>query len=345
MTIRVFLCSALLALSASAQTLMPARQVSASTSAWTKIAPTQATAQAAFDWVDANWMAVDPSAWVSLPTNANDAQAALDWIDGAWGAANTNAWLFMDPTSATFQATFDWLDGWFASMGASNGFLKGTNVAGAVFNPTNGTWEGLGNMPGTNIAGAVYDPSSSAWTGLGNMPGTNVFWSAYDANSKTWTQMNFGTNLFACSLTAGASGDGVYILTNGASGSYILLEDEIDGVVDPGGWYDSDRHEVVLPVDGTYQMQFWSKSYGCHTHPIATNSANDGWFQIGSGDWGTPLAGNNSSMCGWSVVQSFPSGTVFRVGLKPDRALSATNGVDWALWRFYLVGPPQEAFE
>ena len=157
--------------------------------------------------------------------------------------------------------------------------------------------------------------------------------------------MNFGTNLFACSLNAGAAGDGVSVLTNGASGVYILFEDEIDGVVDPGGWYDSDRHEVVLPADGTYQMQFWCSSCGCHARPIATNSANAGWFQIGSGDWGTPLAGNNSSMCGWNVVQSFPSGTVFRVGVTPDRALSATNRIDWAQWRFFLVGPPQEAFE
>lgn len=335
MTIRVFLCSALLALSASAQTLVPARQVSASTNAWTKIAQTQATAQAAFDWVDANWMAVDPSAWVSLPTNANDAQAALDWIDGAWGAANTNAWFFMDPTSATFQATFDWLDGWFVSMGASNGFLKGTNVAGAVFNPTNGTWEGLGNMPGTNVAGATYNPTNKTWEGLGTMPGTNVFW-ATNANG-TWTLLNMSSNLHACVVGAGAAG-GSPVLTNGSSGAHIRLDDEIDQIVsDPGGWWDDGDDEMVLPVDGEYEFLFWAKAANCHVRPTATNDASEGYFQIGSGEWGTPVAGTAIGM--WSVRQTFDAGTRFQFYVLPDATLNSTTRVDIVLYHVYLVGP------
>lgn len=105
MTIRIFLCSLLLALSASAQTRMPAHQVSANSTGWTSVVPTNGTVQ-----------------------------GALDWIDGNWPAVSTNGWLFLAPTARTAQAAFDWIDGY----AGGDGLLKGTNIVG--FSYSDGQW-------------------------------------------------------------------------------------------------------------------------------------------------------------------------------------------------------------
>lgn len=145
MTIRIFLFALLLAFSASAQTLMPARQVSANTNGWTSVAPTATTAQASFDWIDLNWMRVSTNAWSVLRpvgptvqfsfdfidgwlqtnamldsddwnyllggTNSGKVypQPVADWIDAYMGINSTN-WVFLDPTQETSQATFDFID-------------------------------------------------------------------------------------------------------------------------------------------------------------------------------------------------------------------------------------------
>ena len=187
MTIRISLFALLLAFSASAsaQTLLPARQVSVSTNAWTNLVPSAATLQPTLDWIDANWMRIDASAWTAIPTNPATAQEALDWIDGNWDSVSTNSWTFISPAAATGQASLDFLDSWFSSSGAANGFLVGTNIANAVWNPTSKTWEGLGNMPGTNLVGATY--SNGQWyvdaAALGAPGvGTNYF-IAYDGTA------------------------------------------------------------------------------------------------------------------------------------------------------------------
>ena len=192
----VFIAALLLALPAFAQTLLPARQVSVNTNgtAWTSIAPTATTAQASFDWIDANWGALDASGFATMPTNLSTYQLAFDWLDANLDPGlSTNAWLFLKPSNATSQATFDfidaymgidtndwgylaptastvqatftWLDGWASGVGTGP-FISGTNIAGATYNETNLTWEGLGNMPGTNIAGFTYSTSTMAWTDI-----------------------------------------------------------------------------------------------------------------------------------------------------------------------------------
>ena len=108
MTIRISLFALLLAFSASAsaQTPLPARQVSVSTNAWTSLSPSAATAQAALDFIDANWQ---PDLVVSN-------------------------WSFLAPSGTTAQATFDFLDGY----AGTNGLLKGTNIVGFTF--ADGQW-------------------------------------------------------------------------------------------------------------------------------------------------------------------------------------------------------------
>lgn len=79
--------SFLLSVPCLAQTLMPARQVSVSTNAWTNLSPSAATAQAALDWADANWRdgVVDTSEWATIEAELPTVQGALDWLDGEAG--------------------------------------------------------------------------------------------------------------------------------------------------------------------------------------------------------------------------------------------------------------------
>lgn len=89
------------------QNVVPARFVGVGTAAWTNLAPTASTAQATFDFIDANW------------------QSDL---------VVSNGWTFLAPTAETAQATFDFLDGY----AGTNGLLKGSNIVGFSF--ANGQW-------------------------------------------------------------------------------------------------------------------------------------------------------------------------------------------------------------
>lgn len=84
MKTRIFLCSLLLALSASAQTLLPARQASVDTNGYQHLRPASATVQAALDWVDVNWWdgVVDTSEWATIEAELPTVQGALDSVDG-----------------------------------------------------------------------------------------------------------------------------------------------------------------------------------------------------------------------------------------------------------------------
>lgn len=305
-----------------------------SAASWSNLPTNAVLSQDVFDWIDLNWMAVDASAFVAIPTNAETVQAVFEWMDVNW-SLDPDAWDVVAPTNASNQSAWTWLDDWLSGLGAGDGLMKGTNVAGAVFNPANDTWEGLGNMPGTNVAGATYNPTNKTWEGLGTMPGTNVFW-ATNANG-TWTLLNMSSNLHACVVGAGAAG-GSPVLTNGSSGAHIRLDDEIDQIVsDPGGWWDDGDDEMVLPVDGEYEFLFWAQAANCHVRPTATNDASAGYFQIGSGEWGTPVAGTAISM--WSVRQTFDAGTRFQFYVLPDADLNSTTRVDVVRYHVYLVGP------
>ena len=153
----VFIAALLLALSASAQTLMPARQTSAHTNQWGWLAPTAATAQATFDWLDA-WgkdvgtILADDWDYLLQPSTAGavPAQDPLDWIDANWGM-DASGWDFLDPerysytetdggevavhsfsNQATAQATFDWLDGYLGA--AASDFSSYTSRFSSVSN-------------------------------------------------------------------------------------------------------------------------------------------------------------------------------------------------------------------
>lgn len=120
MTIRIFLCSLLLAFSASAQTLLPARQVSVVTNYWEFIAPTALTAQASFDFLDAA-AAICPTNWNYLLGGTNDeptvsAQETHDWLDANWGVP-TSGWSNLSPTNrfgvpgeTSLRDLANWLD-------------------------------------------------------------------------------------------------------------------------------------------------------------------------------------------------------------------------------------------
>ena len=201
------------------QTLVPARLTAVSTNAWTNVSPSAATAQAALDWVDANW---EP-----------------DLV--------TANWLFLDPAEDTAQSAFDWLDAWFASMGASNGFLRGTNILGAAF--SNGQWtvdsQTAGLLPGTNISGAAYDPSNLTWNGL--MPGTNISGAAYNPSNLTWELPPSGDirsnyfMVFASNAVAVASNIHTLVTFEGTT-------------ADANGLFVSGDHSFRPKIAGTYLL-------------------------------------------------------------------------------------------
>ena len=100
------------------QTLVPARLTAVSTNAWTNVSPSAATAQAALDWVDANWWdgVVDTSEWATIEAELPTVQGALDWIDANLVVSlATNGWVMIAPTATTSQAAFDSVDAILAS--------------------------------------------------------------------------------------------------------------------------------------------------------------------------------------------------------------------------------------
>ena len=143
MKIRIFVSALLLAFSASAQTPLPARQVSVITNgavAWSSIAPTGLVAQAALDWIDANWMAIDASSWSNFPTALDTAQGTFDWLDEAWGIGvsmiHTNwSYLLHDVQTSPpvyAQWVFDWVDDNYGIPTAGWTALEPTNRFGVA---------------------------------------------------------------------------------------------------------------------------------------------------------------------------------------------------------------------
>ena len=112
----------------------------------------------------------------SAPTSRvyGTVQHVFDWMDDHWydGTVDTNLWGFIKPATNSTQAVFDFMDLWFASFAATtnDGLLKGTNIVGAVYNPTTRVWtvdsQTAGLMSGTNIYGFTYNPTTLTWTAV-----------------------------------------------------------------------------------------------------------------------------------------------------------------------------------
>lgn len=127
----------LFSVSAYAQWPLPARQVNVSTNGWTRLAPTATTAQAVFNYIDAQ---------------------GIGGGSGGYGTntyVNPSTWQYLLETPTT------------PTGGVVSGFyLPGTNIVGATYSDTNKTWtitptDLSGVLPGTNIAGFTY--SSNQW--------------------------------------------------------------------------------------------------------------------------------------------------------------------------------------
>ena len=211
----VFIAALLLALPAFAQTRMPARQVEADTNTVNITVSLPFTAQAALDWIDANWPAFSSESWSNIDPAEDTVQSVFDWVDDNWQAEldaegwgylspeapatvqgtfdwidaymgiDTNDWGYLAPTASTAQATFDWLDERFAGFDPDATVMPGSNIVGATL--VSNQWTGL--MPGTNIVGATL--VSNQWTGL--MPGTNIVGGALINDQ--WTGLMPGTNI------------------------------------------------------------------------------------------------------------------------------------------------------
>lgn len=203
----VFIAALLLALPAFAQTRMPARQVEADTNmvnitvsypftaqaalnwidanwpalsseSWSNLDPAEDTVQSVFDWVDDNWQAISSESWGYLsPESPVTVQSTFDWIDAYMGI-DTNGWGYLAPTASTAQATFTWLDERFSGFDPDAVVMPGSNIVGGTL--VNNQWTGL--MPGTNIVGGVL--VSNQWTGL--MPGTNITGFALNEETLSW---------------------------------------------------------------------------------------------------------------------------------------------------------------
>lgn len=107
----VFIAALLLSLPAFAQTRMPARQVEVDTNMVNIAVTLPFTAQAALDWIDANWPALSSESWSNLDPAEDTVQSVFDWVDANWepDLVTTN-WLFLDPAEDTAQSAFDWID-------------------------------------------------------------------------------------------------------------------------------------------------------------------------------------------------------------------------------------------
>lgn len=122
----ILLIAGLTATHATAQTRLPARQVSVSTNNWTELAPTATTAQAVFDYLNAEGL----------------------------GLPGTNI------VGATFSG-----NQWTVDTQTDN-FVPGTNIVGATFSGNQWTVDTQTDnfVPGTNIVGATYDETNKTWT-------------------------------------------------------------------------------------------------------------------------------------------------------------------------------------
>jgi len=256
MTIRIFLCSLLLAFSASAQTLLPARQVSANTNYWEFIAPTAAQAQATFDWLDRwgnDFGVISPLGWSYLfgGTNTEDevsAQATFDWLDANWvndgseirispdnfsfvGVAATNFWT---PTT-NVQLFADWIDDYGQHVETTNWQRLGdadwpTNYPLVPLSfvlewlDTNGMW-------GTNIQHHTY--SGRQWSdrrALGFQVGRPAAAGSIATHHPTWTTFWYLDDVLMPGNTAVFDAGGTVSVApfNEESGTFL--------VPDSGAW-------------------------------------------------------------------------------------------------------------
>ena len=231
MRIRIFLVPLLLAFSASAQTLIPARQVSANTNGWGSVAPTAETAQASFDWIDLNWMRVSTSSWSAIFPDDDTVQAAFDYLDASTALAPTNWNYLLGGTNllsrVSAQTVFDWLDayqgiptsGWTALAPANRFGVAGETSLRDLANWLDDNWvRGASDISvstnnwsnalaaataatglNTNTVQSVFEGIDD-WMGylLGtSLPanyvrGTNLFGFSYSPTNKTWTQYRVG---------------------------------------------------------------------------------------------------------------------------------------------------------
>ena len=153
----------------------------------------------------------------SAPTSRvyGTVQHVFDWMDDHWydGTVDTNLWGFIKPATNSTQAVFDFMDLWLASFAATtnDGLLKGTNIVGAVYNPTTHVWtvdsQTAGLMSGTNIYGFTYNPTTLTWAaGADTNVSTNSLW--FWAESDRSITPSDGNFLIVTGFTASA-GSGI----------------------------------------------------------------------------------------------------------------------------------------
>ena len=163
------LCAALFAaVSVSAQTPLPARQVSANTNGWDYLSPTANTAQATFDDIDLKWDPRPSAAGWSSQMNSLTSEVPL-----------------------LSQDVFDFLDGLLVGIPPGSHLMKGTNIVGATF--ADDQWSGFEMCP-TNwnyvLGGSAAGPWTTSqavwdWVDL-NWGLTTSGWSVLDPSNATY---------------------------------------------------------------------------------------------------------------------------------------------------------------
>ena len=327
MKTRIFLCSLLLALSASAQTLLPARQVSVSTNlpAWANLSPSAATLQLTLDWIDANWMRIDASAWTAIPTNLTAAQEVFTWLDGNLRPPlSTTSWLFLSPTSDTEQATFDFIDFALLRFGSSisnlsqvvqanadsisiinsnlNGFVRSSELCDLVTRCS-------GSAPAAPAAGETsYFYGNLAYSAQEFVVPTN-------ASSITFHASGAGGNAPASAMYGAFGGAGAYVSgtmavdTNAAAvigtnsiptGAVVRIYAGLSNFGQNSEEGGGGRATRVFVVHGGATNLLFIAAGGGGASPYCSGTAGAGGYPTGyagasrsytSADWGGPLFG------------------------------------------------------
>lgn len=297
----------MLAVSAPAQWMRPAREIRTETNSWTYIPTAKTNAQLVFDWLDDELADIDArldldgSSWTNLP-GTNDLQTIFDWVDLHWNP--------------------------YISPGER--YLKGTNVIGAVYNPTTFVW---------SVTSDTVPVDSSGWDHL--TPSTDTVQSAFDALDTELGYIN--SNLNVASVAGAArwaynngyvgspvySGDGsaLIILTNGAESATAQNTNVMywgSGsnagklyLVRPGTYF----FTAALAASGTNAVNFWY-AYIYHydsggsvigTAPVGTitaqaidnsgtyiaiNASAGDYLRMGIGDVGSSVSHGNEVTLG-----------------------------------------------
>ena len=322
------------AISVSAQTPIPARQVSVDTNAYEYLSgATNDKVQGALDWIDANW---DPR-----PSAA------------AWTSPVLSALTNESPLLA--QHALDALDALLLAVPAGGALMKGTNIVGASFLSNQWTvaaggvsvvstnWSfldgaaaddvqsvldlldplftnfpaGAAIMPGTNIAGGAL--VSNQWTGL--MPGTNIFGFTNDA--ATWYPPY--TNIY---LRPGTN-QGLTVVSNVAYLDYVVGDAPGASPVDGTLLLDLKLGSAyILPADGLAASTFLAPAYGALADWVGVTTASgrtNGIVQRSA--TGFTLESNGTYYASCDFYYAYP-GPVYPIGA---RLVYVTNGVSTVL--------------